>query len=75
MIRNAIDHGIQSRDGPHERGSTRSGQSRSMPFKGNKVVIEVEDDDRGIDPKVVLATALRLGFTTPEEAPQLGRRS
>jgi two-component system chemotaxis sensor kinase CheA len=75
MIRNAIDHGIESRDGRMSVGKPAVGTIALNAFqKGNKVVIEVEDDGRGIDPKVVLAAALRLGFTTPEEAPQLGEK-
>jgi two-component system chemotaxis sensor kinase CheA len=75
MIRNAIDHGIESRDGRMSVGKPAVGTIALNAFqKGNKVVIEVEDDGRGIDPKLVLAAALRLGFTTPEEAPQLGEK-
>jgi two-component system, chemotaxis family, sensor kinase CheA len=73
MMRNAIDHGIESRDGRMTVGKPAVGTIALNAFqKGNQVVIEVEDDGRGIDPKAVLQAALRLGFTTPEEAAQLG---
>ncbi len=75
MIRNAIDHGIESRDGRMGVGKPAVGTIALNAFqKGNQVVIEVEDDGRGIDPAVVLAAALRLGFTTQDEAAQLGEK-
>jgi two-component system, chemotaxis family, sensor kinase CheA len=63
IIRNAIDHGIES---PEER--TRSGKDEkgtiklSSYQKGNHVVIEVEDDGRGIDLVKVRRKALEKGL-------------
>lgn len=75
MMRNAIDHGIESRDGRMMVGKPTVGTIALNAFqKGNQVVIEVEDDGRGIDPKAILAAALRLGFTTQEEAALLGEK-
>ncbi len=75
MIRNAIDHGIESRNGRMAVGKPAVGTIALNAFqKGNQVVIEVEDDGRGIDPAAVLAAALRLGFTTAEDAAQLGEK-
>ena len=75
MIRNAIDHGIESRNGRMAVGKPAVGTIALNAFqKGNQVVIEVEDDGRGIDPAAVLAAALRLGFTTPDDAVQLGEK-
>lgn len=73
MMRNAIDHGIEARDGRMKVGKPTVGTIALNAFqKGNQVVIEVEDDGRGIDPATVLSAALRLGFTTQEEASLLG---
>lgn len=73
MIRNAIDHGIESREGRMAVGKPAVGTIALNAFQqGNQVVIEVEDDGRGIDPKAVREAALRLGFTTAEDASQLG---
>jgi len=75
MIRNAIDHGIESRNGRMAVGKPAVGTIALNAFqKGNQVVIEVEDDGRGIDPAAVLAAALRLGFTTADDAAQLGEK-
>jgi two-component system chemotaxis sensor kinase CheA len=63
IIRNAIDHGIES---PGERaaaGKDPRGVIRLSSFqKGNHVVIEVGDDGRGIDRERVLQKALELGL-------------
>jgi len=73
MMRNAIDHGIEPREGRMSVGKPTVGTIALNAFqKGNQVVIEVEDDGRGVDPRAILASALRLGFATQEEAALLG---
>src|SRR6201993_3532163 len=62
IIRNAIDHGIESpaeraRAGKDERGTIRL----SSYQKGNHVVIEVEDDGRGINLEKVKKKAVEMG--------------
>ncbi len=63
LIRNAIDHGIES---PQERiraGKDERGTIKLSSFqKGNHVVIEVEDDGRGIDLAKVRRKALEKGL-------------
>lgn len=63
IIRNAIDHGIEP---PQERiaaGKVERGLiSLSSYQKGNHVVIEVEDDGRGIDVEKVRKKALERGI-------------
>ncbi|HEX9023803.1 MAG TPA: Hpt domain-containing protein, partial [Geobacteraceae bacterium] len=69
LIRNAIDHGIES---PLERigaGKDERGTIRLSSFqKGNHVVIEVEDDGRGIDLAKVRRKALEKGLIKSMEA-------
>jgi two-component system chemotaxis sensor kinase CheA len=73
MIRNALDHGIESRD---ERMVVRKPPVGTIALnafqKGNHVVIEVEDDGRGMDPAVILEAALRRGLVSEAEAKDLG---
>ncbi|MFZ3208077.1 MAG: chemotaxis protein CheA [Geobacteraceae bacterium] len=63
IVRNAIDHGIET---PEERllvGKEEKGTIRLSSFqKGNHVVIEVEDDGRGIDIAKVKRKALDKGL-------------
>jgi chemotaxis signal transduction protein len=75
MIRNAIDHGIEPRDERLRVGKPPVGTIALNAFqKGNHVVIEVEDDGRGMDPEALLAAAVRRGVVSPEEAKELGPR-
>ncbi len=68
IIRNAIDHGIES---PEERvgcGKSERGTIRLSSYqKGNHVVIEVEDDGRGIDVAKVKRKAVEKGLISPTE--------
>ena len=69
MIRNAIDHGIETRDERQTLGKPAVGTIVLNAFqKGNQVVIEVEDDGRGMDPARLTETAVRRGLLTSEQA-------
>jgi len=63
IIRNAIDHGIES---PGERlalGKSEKGMITLWASqKGNHVVVEVRDDGRGIDPDGVRRKAVQKGL-------------
>lgn len=72
LIRNSIDHGIEL---PKERVKIGKPERGKLVLKaypdGNNVVIEVEDDGRGIDYKYVLRKALEKGLITDKEAESL----
>ena len=75
MIRNAIDHGIEPAEQRSACGKPAAGTIALNAFqKGNHVVIEVEDDGRGIDEQ---AAARRRpcssASSTPDEARELSR--
>jgi two-component system chemotaxis sensor kinase CheA len=75
MIRNAIDHGIEDRDERMRVGKPPVGTIALNAFqKGNHVVIEVEDDGKGMDPAVILAAALRRGIVTEVEAREMSAK-
>ena len=63
VVRNAIDHGIES---PEER--TRSGTPEAgtltmrATHRGGSVIIEVSDDGRGLDRERIVAKARELGM-------------
>lgn len=65
IIRNAIDHGIESPEKRISIGKDEKGTIRISSYqKGNHVVIEVEDDGNGIDLDKVRAIALQKGLVT-----------
>jgi two-component system chemotaxis sensor kinase CheA len=75
MIRNAIDHGIEPREERVRVGKPAIGTIALNAFqKGNHVLIEVEDDGRGMDPATLLASAVRKGIVSSDEAKELQPR-
>ncbi|MBN2797004.1 MAG: chemotaxis protein CheA [Clostridia bacterium] len=72
LIRNSIDHGIESQDDRALRGKPNYGtvNLRAYP-EGNNVVIEVEDDGNGIDPKKIAAKVVSKGLMTDKEVENL----
>lgn len=76
IVRNALDHGIEA---PPERlavGKAATGKlSVRAAHEGGMVVIEVEDDGRGMDPRKLRAHAVRKGLLTPAAADALSDRA
>jgi len=73
LVRNAVDHGIES---PAERvaaGKPPQGTVRLNAYhQGNQIVIEITDDGRGIDRAKVVGKAVEHGLLESEEAARLG---
>lgn len=69
LINNAMDHGIESPQERRAAGKPESGTIwlRAYP-RGSQVIIESEDDGRGIDPERIKQSAVRKGLITEEEA-------
>jgi len=66
LIRNSIDHGIDLPEVRKQLGKPERGRVRLMAApRGNHVVITVEDDGRGIDPRVILAKAKEKQLVGP----------
>ncbi|WP_338865276.1 chemotaxis protein CheA [Myxococcus stipitatus] len=75
LIRNAIDHGVESPDSRLAAGkSRRAVVALRAEQKGNHVVIEVSDDGAGIDELRVREVALSRGLITFAQAEEMGRR-
>ncbi len=72
LVRNAIDHGIES---PRERsraGKSPTGIVRLNAYhQGNQVIIECTDDGKGIDRQKLIAKAIEQGIITFEEASRM----
>lgn len=72
LIRNALDHGLEAPPVRQAAGKPARGRLAIRAWeKGNRVVVEVEDDGAGIDPAVLRETAVRRGVLRPEAAEAL----
>ncbi|MBC8178449.1 MAG: hybrid sensor histidine kinase/response regulator [Desulfobacteraceae bacterium] len=69
LLRNAVDHGIESPVTREKAGKPRQGTIflRAVQ-KGSTIVLEVADDGSGIDLKRVRGSAVEQGFLTGQEA-------
>ncbi|MFC4551447.1 MULTISPECIES: chemotaxis protein CheA [Halorussus] len=72
LLRNAVDHGIESPDEREAADKPREGTVRLRGFRDrDRVTIEVEDDGGGIDPDGIRAKAVEKGIMSREEADEL----
>ncbi|MBD0380337.1 chemotaxis protein CheA [Paenibacillus sedimenti] len=72
LLRNAVDHGIESISDRLAAGKSEHGTIQLRAFhSGNHVFIEIEEDGRGIHREKVLKTALKNGLVTQEQAAKL----
>jgi len=75
LIRNALDHGVES---PAERSN--AGKSReglvvlAARHEGNQIVISISDDGRGIDPDKLAKKALAKGIISDEQLAIMGEQ-
>jgi two-component system chemotaxis sensor kinase CheA len=75
MIRNAIDHAIEPRTERDRVGKPAVGTIALNAFqKASHVVIEVEDDGKGIDQGKLIKAAVRRGMLEQEEVTELAHR-
>lgn len=72
LIRNSIDHGIELPEEREKAGKSRQGTVilKSYP-DGNNVVIQVEDDGKGIDHEVIKRKSTEKGIISEREAENL----
>ncbi len=72
LIRNSLDHGIESPETRKERGKPSIGKIKLKAYPdGNNVVIELEDDGAGINIEKVKSKAIARGLLTQAEADEL----
>lgn len=68
LIRNAIDHGIESPEDRAARGKSEVGTITLIArHEGNNVLIEVKDDGKGVDPTIISRLAVERGLFTAEQ--------
>ncbi|HPJ25542.1 MAG TPA: chemotaxis protein CheA [Synergistaceae bacterium] len=72
LIRNAVDHGVETPEERRKANKPKQGTVFIAAYQeGNGVIIEVRDDGKGIDTKVVRKKAVERGMLTAEEAAAL----
>lgn len=75
ILRNAIDHGIESPEERERQGKPRKGELiLKAVHEENQIIISVTDDGRGIDPLQVRESSIRKGMITEAEATQMTDR-
>lgn len=68
IIRNAIDHGIETPEERKALGKPETGKIvLSARQVNNKIFIEISDDGRGVNLEKIKEKALQKGLLTPEE--------
>jgi two-component system chemotaxis sensor kinase CheA len=63
LVRNSMDHGIEDSETRIKNGKDPTGIiSLKASQQEGYVIVEIEDDGKGIDPKVIFDSAVRKGF-------------
>lgn len=75
LIRNSVDHGVESPEVRKSRGKNEEGKIIIRSFhEGGQVSIEIKDDGNGIDPQRVLNKAIQKGIVTAEQGKTMSTR-
>ncbi|MDD2308621.1 MAG: chemotaxis protein CheA [Desulfuromonadaceae bacterium] len=75
LIRNAMDHGLETPDERLAAGKTRGGTLvLAAVHEGNQIIISIKDDGRGIDTERVGRKAIEKGLITEEQFTAMGQR-
>jgi two-component system chemotaxis sensor kinase CheA len=70
MIRNSVDHGIETPEVRLQRGKPAHGTIFLKAYhQGGNIVIEIKDDGNGLDRDRILAKAIEKGLIKPDEKP------
>lgn len=65
ILRNSADHGIEAPDVREKLGKPRKGTITLAAYQeGNRVIITVKDDGKGLDPEIIRASAEKKGIDT-----------
>lgn len=75
ILRNSVDHGIESPEQREKAGKPRRGVVRvSARHQEGHIVVEIADDGKGIDTARVKAKAVERGLLTPEAAERMSEK-
>lgn len=72
LIRNSADHGVEL---PEQRAAQGKPETGTVVLKarheGDSVIVEIEDDGKGIDPAIIKAKAIEKGILAADRAESL----
>jgi len=75
LIRNAMDHGLET---PDERSAAGKGRTGTLVLaavhEGNSIILSIKDDGRGIDTDRVGRKAIEKGLITEEQLATMSQR-
>jgi len=75
LIRNAVDHGIEIPDFRGPLGKPEKGKIRvSASYEGDHIIIDIEDDGKGMDPELLRQKAVEKGTLSKAEAERLSKK-
>ena len=67
MVRNSVDHGIEMPDVREKKGKPQAGTVKLAAYHAaGKVVVEIQDDGKGLSRDVILAKAKERGLVSDE---------
>ncbi|QBZ88676.1 chemotaxis protein CheA [Pseudomonas viciae] len=72
LVRNAVDHGIESPQEREESGKVRSGKVvLAAEQEGDHILLSISDDGKGMDPNVLRSIAVKRGVMDKDAADRL----
>ncbi|QOP43064.1 hybrid sensor histidine kinase/response regulator [Sulfurimonas sediminis] len=72
IIRNSCDHGIETPEERLAKGKPEEGTITLKAYnEGNQIVIQIDDDGKGLDPEMLKQKSLEKGIITEKEAQQM----
>lgn len=72
LLRNAVDHGIESSEEREAKGKNRIGELKlQASHEENHIVITITDDGKGIDPESVKQSGIKKGLVNEEQAKRM----
>lgn len=75
LIRNAVDHGMESPEERVANGKPRCGTVSFCAYQeGRNIIVSVTDDGKGIDPAAIRRSAVEKGLLAQEEADRLSKK-
>ena len=72
LVRNAVDHGIESPEEREASGKARGGKVvLAVEQEGDHILLSISDDGKGMDPNVLRAIAVKRGVMDKDAADRL----